>query len=115
MKSEGIRTLVRKLRLCQSGRGRSRTRVERLAVAPSADGWRTTFRRLFFGKRIGTCTKGYRLARVKQPFAPDCQRLVLPSFAWRARLLLQMELIEKEFRVELCGLCEVGKSLFHCF
>jgi hypothetical protein len=26
-----------------------------------------------------------------------------------------MELIEKEFRVELCGLCEVGKSLFHCF
>jgi len=34
-KSEGIRTLVRKLRLCQSARGRSRTRVDRLATAPS--------------------------------------------------------------------------------
>jgi hypothetical protein len=53
------------LRLCQSARGRRRTRVERLAVALSAD-WRTTFRRLFFGKRIGTTLEGYKCALVKQ-------------------------------------------------
>ena len=65
MKRDGIRTLVRKLRLCQSARGRSRTRVEGLAVALSDD-WRTTFRLLFFGKRIGTIPEGYKCAPVKQ-------------------------------------------------
>src|SRR5436309_2243663 len=53
-KSDGIRTLVRKLRLCQSGRGRKRTRVEccpRGTGPSSRDDWRTIFRRLFFGKR----------------------------------------------------------------
>src|SRR6266536_4902513 len=57
VKSEGIKTLVKKLRLCQSARGRSRTRVEsrsRGRGAPSRDVWRTTFRRLFLGKRSGT-------------------------------------------------------------
>jgi hypothetical protein len=49
------------LRLCQSARGRSRTRVERSAIAPSDD-WRTTFLRLFFGKRIGTILEGYKSA-----------------------------------------------------
>src|SRR6476660_5302857 len=55
--SDGIKTLVRKLRLCQSDRGRSRTRVE---CRPTGTGvsprcaWRTIFRRFFFGKRIGT-------------------------------------------------------------
>lgn len=66
MKSEGIRTLVRKLRLCQSARGRNRTRVERLAVAPSPDTWRMTLRRLLFGKRIGTFAEAYKLAPAKQ-------------------------------------------------
>src|SRR5207253_10141611 len=61
MKSEGIRTLVRKLRLCQSARGRKRTRVERLVLAPASEAWRTTFLRLFLGKRIGTFAKAYRL------------------------------------------------------
>src|SRR6266513_2280926 len=61
-KSEGIRTLVRKLRLCQSARGRSRTRVDRLAMAPSSD-WRTMFLRLFFGKRIGTTFKRYETVK----------------------------------------------------
>jgi hypothetical protein len=54
------------LRLCQSARGRKRTRVERLAVAPSPDAWRTIFLRLFFEKRIGTIERAYKLARVKQ-------------------------------------------------
>src|SRR5215475_6858827 len=60
--SEGIKTLVRKLRLCQSDRGRSRTRVEcRPAGSEVSSGgaWRTMFRRFFFGKRIGTVLKGY--------------------------------------------------------
>src|SRR5215470_3814760 len=56
-KSDGMRTLVRKLRLCQSDRGRKRTRVEccsRGVASSPRDDWRTIFRRLFFGKRIGT-------------------------------------------------------------
>ena len=62
MKSDGIRTLVRKLRLCQSARGRSRTRVERFAIALS-DGWRTMFLWLFLGKRMGTIFKRYETVR----------------------------------------------------
>jgi len=60
--SDGIKTLVRKLRLCQSDRGRSRTRVEcrpvSTAVWPSGV-WRTMFRRFFLGKRIGTALERY--------------------------------------------------------
>jgi len=60
--SDGIKTLVRKLRLCQSDRGRSRTRVEcrpaGTEVSPSG-AWRTIFRRFFFGKRIGTVLERY--------------------------------------------------------
>jgi hypothetical protein len=52
--SVGIRTSVRKLRFRQSLPGRSRTRVERFAAAPSPLVWRTIFLLLFFGKRIGT-------------------------------------------------------------
>src|ERR1700680_1653208 len=69
MKSDGMRTLVRKLRLCQSGRGRKRTRVERLAAAPSSDSWRTTFLRLFFEKGIGTLAERYKLVWVNQSFS----------------------------------------------
>src|ERR1700747_1644190 len=61
--SDGIKTLVRKLRLCQSDRGRRRTRVECRttgAVVLSCDAWRTIFRRFFFGKLIGTVLEGYR-------------------------------------------------------
>src|SRR6516225_5580193 len=60
--SDGIKTLVRKFRLCQSDRGRSRTRVE---CRPTGTGvssrgvWRTMFRRFFLGKRIGTVLEGY--------------------------------------------------------
>src|SRR5262245_57175264 len=56
-KSDGINTLVRKLRLCQSARGRSRTRVERFTGAPSRDACRTMFRRLFLGNPIVTTPK----------------------------------------------------------
>src|SRR5262245_43722387 len=65
-KSDGIKTLVRKLRLCQSERGRSLTRVE---CRPAGTGvsprgaWRTIFRRFFFGKRIGTVLEGYETVR----------------------------------------------------
>jgi hypothetical protein len=61
-KSDGIKTLVKKLRLCQSDRGRSRTRVECRPRGPgvsSFGAWRTIFRRFFFGKRIGTVLEGY--------------------------------------------------------
>src|SRR5262245_3275673 len=61
-KSDGITTLVRKFRLCQSARGRKRTRVEcrtRGTGLSSRGDCRTIFRRLFFGKRIGTPFRGY--------------------------------------------------------
>src|SRR4030095_16062333 len=60
--SDGIKTVVKKLRLCQSDRGRSRTRVECRPAGTrvsSCGAWRTMFRRLFFGKRIGTVLEGY--------------------------------------------------------
>src|SRR5215510_1796584 len=60
--SDGIKTLVRKLRLCQSERGRSRTRVECRPAGTeesSRGAWRTMFRRFFFGKRIGTVLERY--------------------------------------------------------
>src|SRR3954462_9950065 len=66
VKSEGIRTSVRKLRLCQSALGMSRTRVERLFSAPFSVAWRTTFLRLFFEKGIGTAPEAYNLAGVNQ-------------------------------------------------
>src|SRR5438045_6463751 len=60
--SDGIKTVVRKFRLCHSARGRSRTRVEcrpaTTGVSPSGV-WRTMFRRLFLGKRIGTVLERY--------------------------------------------------------
>src|SRR5437588_4265120 len=67
-KSDGMRMLVRKLRLRQSGRGRKRTRVEGLAAAPSSDSWRTTFLRLFFEKGIGTSAERYKLVWLNQSF-----------------------------------------------
>src|ERR1700745_1057163 len=60
--SDGIKTLVRKLRLCQSDRGRSRTRGECRPPGTgvsSCGAWRTIFRRFFFGKRIGTVLEEY--------------------------------------------------------
>src|ERR1700704_6023408 len=66
VKSEGIRTVVRKFRLCQSGRGRNLMRVERLFSAPFSEDWRTTFLRLFFEKGIGTVAQAYKLGSVNQ-------------------------------------------------
>src|SRR4029077_11487578 len=68
VKSVGIRTSVRKLRFRQSLPGRSRTRVEPRfcgVPAPSPLVWRTTFLRLFFGKRIGTWSERYGLTESK--------------------------------------------------
>src|SRR5437667_10996921 len=61
--SDGINTLVRKLRLCQSARGRRRTRVERVTGAPARDVCRTMFRRLSVGSRIGTVLNEYENVR----------------------------------------------------
>lgn len=78
-KSDGIKTLVRKLRLCQSGRGRKRTRVDcRSTGASSRDVSRTTFRRLFFGKRIGTALEEYETVKKLQCLDADIFR----SEAW---------------------------------
>src|ERR1700704_6221265 len=66
VKSDGIRTSVRKLRLCQSALGMSRTRVERLFSAPFSVPSRTMFLRLFFEKGIGTAAQAYKLGRVNQ-------------------------------------------------
>src|SRR3977135_12565 len=66
VKSDGIRTSVRKLRLCQSALGMSRTRVERLFSAPFSVAWRTMFLRLFFEKGIGTVSQPYKLGGVNQ-------------------------------------------------
>ena len=76
MKSEGMRTVVRKLRLCQSARGRSRMRVERLFFAPFSDAWRTMFLRLFFEKGIGTLAQAYYLGSVNQSLS---RRMAAPS------------------------------------
>src|SRR2546423_6944035 len=70
VKSDGIRTSVRKLRLCQSALGIRRTRVERLFSAPSSVACRTTFLRLFFEKGIGTVAQAYKLGRVNQRLSP---------------------------------------------
>jgi hypothetical protein len=50
--------------------------VERFTGAPSRDGWRTTFLRLLFGKRIGTLLKEYETVKevksVKKVTKPGC-------------------------------------------
>jgi hypothetical protein len=64
VKSDGMRTLVRKLRLCQSALGRRPTRVESASsLTPDAG---ITFFRLFLEKGIGTSAEAYNLARVNQ-------------------------------------------------
>jgi hypothetical protein len=92
-KRDGIKTLVRKLRLCQSARGRKRTRVEcrtRGAGPSSRDDSRTIFRRLFFGKRIatlfGTILDSYKVESVKTLQHSDVT--MLPLQAMTARLML---------------------------
>src|SRR4029077_1094578 len=104
-KSDGIKTLVRKLRLCQSARGRSRTRVEsrsRGILAPSDEGWRTTFRRLFFGKRIGTTPPRYdsRYSEAKS-FAVLPGGTSATGRTHRGEPVATGKLITAEFRVEL--------------
>src|ERR1700730_920743 len=66
VKSDGMRTSVRKLRLCQSALGMRRTRVERLFSAPFSVAWRTMFLRLFFEKGIGTVPEAYKVGGVNQ-------------------------------------------------
>src|SRR3954447_25620483 len=68
VKSDGMRTLVRKLRLCQSVPGLSPT-VFTAGFAPFPLPW-MTFRGLFFEKGIGTVGQPYKLGRVKQKLSP---------------------------------------------
>jgi hypothetical protein len=64
VKSDGMRTLVRKLRLCQSALGRNPTFVDALEVVVSSP-W-MTFLRLFFEKGIGTVGQAYKVDQVNQ-------------------------------------------------
>jgi signal transduction histidine kinase len=57
VKSDGIRTLVRKFRLCQSALGRRPTLVELELVPAPFSAVCTTLRRLFLEKGIGTLAK----------------------------------------------------------
>lgn len=63
VKSDGMRTLVRKLRLCQSELGRKPTRVDVL-TSPLLSGASMTFLRLRFEKGIGTTAEPYNLRAV---------------------------------------------------
>lgn len=67
VKSDGMRTLVRKFRLCQSDPGRKPTRVDLVAVPFSDAGM--TLLRLFFEKGIGTVVQAYKLRLVNQKFS----------------------------------------------
>src|SRR5437763_13849274 len=60
VKSDGMRTSERKLRLCQSALGIRRTRVERLFSAPSSLAWRTICPRPYFEKGIGALAEAYK-------------------------------------------------------
>src|SRR2546430_16477649 len=62
VKSDGIQTLVMKLRLVQSLPGRSFTRFD--FFAPPCSGWRTIFR--FLEKGFGTVERRYERGRVNQ-------------------------------------------------
>ena len=67
VKSDGMRTSVRKLRLCQSVPGFRPTRFagDAFDAAPFPGAW-MTFRWLFFEKGIGTLAQPYKVAEVKQ-------------------------------------------------
>ena len=69
MKSDGIRTSVRKFRLCQSRPGLRPTRFGALARAlPFLAEARTTWVRFFREKGVGTVGQPYKLTPVKQSF-----------------------------------------------
>src|SRR2546430_2556177 len=66
VKSDGIQTLVMKLRLVQSLPGRSFTRVD--FFAPACGAWRTIFR--FLENGFGTVDERYKLAGANQKHSP---------------------------------------------
>src|SRR5947209_13368540 len=69
--SDGIQTLVIKLRLVQSLPGRSLTRVD--FFAPPCCGWRTIFR--FLEKGFGTVEERYERGRLNQTLT--CRELAV--------------------------------------
>src|SRR5712691_9433381 len=69
VKSDGIRTSVRKFRLCQSSPGFRPTRLGAPCLAaPFLAEARTTRVRFFREKGVGTVGQPYKLTRVKQSF-----------------------------------------------
>src|SRR5436305_2959936 len=68
VKSDGIRTSVRKFLLCQSNPGLRPTRVADCFVSPFFALARTTLVRLFREKGVGTVGQPYKLTSVKQLF-----------------------------------------------
>src|SRR2546430_13293543 len=91
VKSEGMRTSVRKLRLCQSALGMRRTRVERLFSAPFSVAWRTMFLRLFFEKGIGTVAQAYKLGGVNQRLSRRNKDVALRICLASLRSLVRMD------------------------
>src|SRR5437879_1905671 len=75
VKSDGIQTLVMKLRLVQSLPGRSFTRFD--FFAPPCSGWRTIFR--FLEKGFGTVERRYERGRLNQTLT--CRELAVGSAA----------------------------------
>src|SRR5450432_1113046 len=86
VKSEGIRTSVRKLRLCQSNPGFRLTRLADCFPAPFCAPARMTLVRFLREKGVGTAGQRYKLTEVKQSFcghgqppgAPDTKGEILP-------------------------------------
>src|SRR5262249_28043808 len=74
VKSDGIQTLVRKLRLVHSLPGRSLTRFDFFAAACCA--WRTIFR--FLEKGFGTVEGRYKRVAANQTLTP-CRELAVGS------------------------------------
>jgi 5-formyltetrahydrofolate cyclo-ligase len=90
VKSDGMRTLVRKFRLCQSVPGLSPTRVT-ARLAPFSPPW-ITFRGLFFEKGIGTVGQPYKLLRVKQKLSPA---MTLPADLAARKSVLRREMLDQ--------------------
>jgi hypothetical protein len=77
VKSEGISTSVRKLRLCQSNPGFNPTRVADCFPSPFFALARTTSVRFFREKGVGTAGQRYKLTGVKQSFCDASGTLCL--------------------------------------
>src|SRR4029450_8416522 len=116
--SDGIKTLVRKLRLCQSDRGRSRTRVEcrptGAGVSPCG-AWRTIFRRFFLGKRIGTVLERYGTVTKWKALKRYKLRTRRSTEGFEVVSLKPFDLVSFHIPRSVSFTCGAGRSASHCF